>query len=245
LISSFSLTRASSWHRNENEEQFAREDRGRWKKNKNSDTAGLWWKWSFRIGGYSERFHFIAVRAVTVSWPSRLSGVHNTELDKVSSRDYGVVNTVAEIEGRATSWDVWSWHWCHTWFSEGNQVQTYMHARIKFHAYSWHKWITETISRKKKGDYQRFTLNPGNGGTKLHKQSTGGCVCLEPATSSQDFKVASSFWATLFIARVSTCRTQQLWGKEWMQRLYSGLGYKHLSNFSWSSFISTWLLIKV
>jgi hypothetical protein len=25
---------------------------------------------------------------------------------------------------------------CHTRFSEGNQVQTYMHARIKFHAYS-------------------------------------------------------------------------------------------------------------
>jgi hypothetical protein len=41
-------------------------------------------------------------------------------------------------------------------------VQTYMHARINFHAYSWHKWITETISRKEKGDYQRFTLNPGN-----------------------------------------------------------------------------------
>jgi hypothetical protein len=30
--------------------------------------------------------------------------VDNTELDKVSSRDYGVVNTVAEIDGRATSW---------------------------------------------------------------------------------------------------------------------------------------------
>jgi hypothetical protein len=30
--------------------------------------------------------------------------VDNTELEKVSSRDYGVVNTVAEIEGRTTSW---------------------------------------------------------------------------------------------------------------------------------------------
>jgi hypothetical protein len=112
---------------------------------------------------------------------------------------------------------------CHTCFSKENQVQAYMHARINFHAYSWHKWITKTISRKKKEDYQRFTLNPWNEGTKLHKQSTGGCVHIEPATSSQDFKVASSFWATLFIARVSTCRTQQVWGKEWMQRLYSGL----------------------
>jgi hypothetical protein len=33
-------------------------------------------------------------------------------------------------------------------------------------------------------------------------------------------------------------------GKGWMQRLYSGLGYQHLRNFSWSNFISTWLLIK-
>jgi hypothetical protein len=113
---------------------------------------------------------------------------------------------------------LWEWYLnyvvlCHTCFSKENQVQTYMHARINFHAYSWHKWITETISRKKKEDYQRFTLNLGSGGTKLHKQSTGGCVRLEPATSSQDFRVASSFWATLFIARVSTCRTQQVWGK--------------------------------
>jgi hypothetical protein len=112
---------------------------------------------------------------------------------------------------------------CHTCFSKENQLQTYMHARINFHAHSWHKWITKTISRKKKEYYQRFTLSPRNGGTKLHKQSTGGCVRLEPATSSQDFRVASSFWATLFIARVTTCCTQQVWAKEWMQRLYSGL----------------------
>jgi hypothetical protein len=36
-------------------------------------------------------------------------------------------------------------------FSKENQVHNYMHARIKFHAYSWHNWITKTISRKKKG----------------------------------------------------------------------------------------------
>jgi hypothetical protein len=40
---------------------------------------------------------------------------------------------------------------CHTCFSKENQEQTHMHAWIKFHAYSWHKLITETISRKKKG----------------------------------------------------------------------------------------------
>jgi hypothetical protein len=47
---------------------------------------------------------------------------------------------------------------CHTRFSEGNQVHTYMHVRIKFHAYSDIKVYTETVSRKKKKDYQRFTL---------------------------------------------------------------------------------------
>jgi hypothetical protein len=49
---------------------------------------------------------------------------------------------------------------CHTRLSEENQVQTYMHARIKFHAYSDIKVNTETESRKKKKNYQRFTLNP-------------------------------------------------------------------------------------
>jgi hypothetical protein len=76
------------------------------------------------------------------------------------------------------------WGACHTRFSEGNQVHTYMHARIKFHAYSDIKLNTETISRKKKKHYQRFTLNPGNEGSKHHRQSTGGCVRLAPATSS-------------------------------------------------------------
>jgi hypothetical protein len=47
---------------------------------------------------------------------------------------------------------------CHICFSKENQVQTYMHARINFHAYSWHRWITETISHKKKGDYQSLRL---------------------------------------------------------------------------------------
>jgi hypothetical protein len=37
---------------------------------------------------------------------------------------------------------------------------------------------TETVSRKKKKDYQRFTLNPGNEGSKHHRQSTGVCARL-------------------------------------------------------------------
>jgi hypothetical protein len=51
---------------------------------------------------------------------------------------------------------------------------------IYFHIYSDIYVNTETVSRKKeKGDYQRFTLNPGNKGTKLNKKWTGGCVRLE------------------------------------------------------------------
>jgi hypothetical protein len=88
-----------------------------------------------------------------------------------------------------------------------------MHARIKLHAYSDVKVYTETVSRMKEKDYQSFTLYPGNEGSKHHRQSTGACVRLAPATTSQDFKVASFFRATIFIARVSTCHTQQVWGK--------------------------------
>jgi hypothetical protein len=44
-----------------------------------------------------------------------------------------------------------------------------------------------------KGGLSEITLYPGNEVTKLHKQSIGGCVRLEPATSSQDFKSTSSF----------------------------------------------------
>jgi hypothetical protein len=82
---------------------------------------------------------------------------------------------------------------CHTRFSEGNQVHTYMHARIKFHAYSDVKVYTETVSLMKVKDYQSFKLYPGNEGSKHHRQSTGACVRLAPATTSQDFRVASFF----------------------------------------------------
>jgi hypothetical protein len=117
----------------------------------------------------------------------------------------------------------------HTRLSEGNQVQTYMHARIKFRAYSWHKWITETISRKKKGDYQSITLYPRNGGTKLHKQSTGGCVRLE--LHNIFTRLQSSF---LLLSNIVYSKGEHLSysasvGKGWMQRFYSGLGYKHLA----------------
>jgi hypothetical protein len=50
-----------------------------------------------------------------------------------------------------------------------------MHVSIKFHAYSDIKVYTQTVSRKKNKDYQRFTLNPGNEGSKHHRQSTEDC----------------------------------------------------------------------
>jgi hypothetical protein len=78
---------------------------------------------------------------------------------------------------------------CHTRLSEENQVHTYMHARIKFHAYNDIKVNTETVSRMKKKDYQRFTLYPGNEGSKHHRQSTGGYVRLD----QHIFIAASSF----------------------------------------------------
>jgi hypothetical protein len=56
-----------------------------------------------------------------------------------------------------------------------------------------YKLIQKQYHVRKKRDYQRFTLNPRNEGSKHHRKSTGGCVRLAPATSSQDFRVASSF----------------------------------------------------
>jgi hypothetical protein len=103
---------------------------------------------------------------------------------------------------------------------------------------------TETVSCTKKKDYQRFTLYLGNEGSKHHRQSTGGCVRL--ALISIFTRLQSSL---LLLSNIVYSKGEHLWystsvRKVWMQRPYSGLGYKHLSNFSWSSFISTWILIK-
>jgi amino acid permease len=91
---------------------------------------------------------------------------------------------------------------CHTYFSKENQVQTYMHARIKFHTYSDIKVYIETVSRKK-GDYQSITLNPGNEGSKHQRQSTGGSVCLE--LSNIFSKLHSSFLLLSNIVVLSKC----------------------------------------
>jgi hypothetical protein len=98
-------------------------------------------------------------------------------------------------------------------FSKENQVQTYMHARINFHEYSWHKCIQKQYHIRKREIIKDLRLILETKAPNSRSSRLGGYVCLEPATSSQDFRVASSFWATLFIERVSTCRTQQVWGK--------------------------------
>jgi hypothetical protein len=67
-------------------------------------------------------------------------------------------------------------------------VLTYMHARIKFHAYSDINMYTETVSRKKKKDYQRFTLNPGNEGS-----SQAVDWGFRTPSTSNIFMAASSF----------------------------------------------------
>jgi hypothetical protein len=66
-----------------------------------------------------------------------------------------------------------------------------MHARIKSHAYSDIKVNTETVSRKKKRDYQRFTLNPGN---EDHKTSQAVDWGLRTPSNSNIFtRLHSSF----------------------------------------------------
>jgi hypothetical protein len=70
-----------------------------------------------------------------------------------------------------------------------------------------------------------------------------GCVRLALAHLHNDFTAASSFQATLFIARVSTCRTQQVWGKNECKGFIVDWALS-IQHFSWSTFISTWLLIK-
>ena len=61
-------------------------------------------------------------------------------------------------------------------------MHNYMYARIKFHTYrDIISELISTVSRKKQQlkDYQSYTSYPGNEGSKLHRQSTGGCVRLE------------------------------------------------------------------
>jgi hypothetical protein len=87
----------------------------------------------------------------------------------------------------------------------------------------------EIVSRKKTEDYQSITLNPGNKGSKHHRQTTGGCVRLE--LSNIFSKLHSSF---LFPTNIVYSKGEHLSysasvGKGSMQRLYSGLSFEHLA----------------
>ena len=108
---------------------------------------------------------------------------------------------------------------CHTCFSNENQVQTYMHDRIKFHAYSWHKWITVQYHVKKEKDYQSIMLNPRNEGSKHHRQSTGGCVRLALATSSQQLHISFLSLSNIVYSKGEHMSYSTSVGKVWMQRL--------------------------
>jgi hypothetical protein len=93
------------------------------------------------------------------------------------------------------------------------QVQIYMHARIKFHAYSWQKWITVQYHVRKRKIVRDLRLILETKTPNITGSDWGLRTPRTPQHLHKDFRVASSFWATLFIARVSTCRTQQVWGK--------------------------------
>jgi hypothetical protein len=65
----------------------------------------------------------------------------------------------------------------------------------------------------KKKDYHRFTLNPGNEGHKTSQAVDWGL--RTPSTSNIFTRLQSSILhlSNIYIARVSTCRTQQVWGR--------------------------------
>jgi hypothetical protein len=72
---------------------------------------------------------------------------------------------------------------------------------------------TETVSRKKKRDYQRFTLYPGN---KDHKTSQAVDWGLRtPSTSNIFTRLQINFLllSNIYIARVSTCVLSKCGGK--------------------------------
>jgi hypothetical protein len=67
-------------------------------------------------------------------------------------------------------------------------------------------------------DYQRYTAYPGNEDSKLHKQSTRGCVGLELSIIFKRLHINFLFWAAI-ITSVSTLMvgTQQVLGIIWYE----------------------------
>jgi hypothetical protein len=80
---------------------------------------------------------------------------------------------------------------CQTCISKKTKCKPICMSGSSFMHVVTNKCIQKQYHVKKEKDYQRFMLYPGNEGSKHHRQSTGGCVRLAPATSLQ--QLHSSF----------------------------------------------------
>jgi hypothetical protein len=92
-----------------------------------------------------------------------------------------------------------------------------------------YKWIQKYYHVRKRKIIRDLRLDTGNEGSKHHRQSTRGCVRLAlhnifTSSSCSSFLVLSNVYSKGEHLSYSVSV-----GKIWMQRLYSGLGYKHLA----------------
>jgi hypothetical protein len=77
-------------------------------------------------------------------------------------------------------------------------------------------WIQKQY-HVRKGRLSEFTLNPGNEGSKLHKQSTRGCVHLAPTTSSQWLQGSFVSLSNIVYSKGELLSYSASVGKRWMQ----------------------------
>jgi hypothetical protein len=98
---------------------------------------------------------------------------------------------------------------------------------------------TETVSRKKKRDLSEiYALSQKR---RLQTSQENDWGLRTPSTSNIFTRLQSSI---LFLSNNIFSKGEHLSysasvGKDMNAKAYSGLGYKYLSNFSWSNFIST------
>jgi hypothetical protein len=77
----------------------------------------------------------------------------------------------------------------------------------------------ETISRKKRKIIRDLHLILETKAPNIHKQSTGGCVRLAPATSSQRLHSSFIFLSNIVYNKGEHMSYSAIVGKVWMQRL--------------------------
>jgi predicted membrane metal-binding protein len=119
---------------------------------------------------------------------------------------------------------------CHTCFSKETKCKPICMIGSSFMHIVTYKSIQKQYHVRKRKIIRVLRLNPGNEGTKLHKHSTGGCVRLE----LHNIFTSSSCSNFLSLRNIVYSKGKHLSGwasvrKEWMQRLYSGLGSRHLT----------------